>query len=91
MNRPVLEHEVAFVSLEQPGGDTEDLVADLARRHERGGERHGRAAAREAADAERHLGAVTVDHADVLRGQVELLGDDLGERRLDPLPHGGDA
>ena len=86
-----VEDEVAGVGLEEPGRDVEDLVANLARRLEGRRQRDGRAAAREAADAEGHPGAVAVNDRDVIGGHRELLGDDLGERGLDPLPDRGDA
>src|SRR5439155_20795692 len=50
-----------------------------------------RAAAPEAADAERHPPAVSVDHGHLLGRHRQLLGDDLRQGRLDSLADRGDA
>ena len=50
--------------------------------------RHRRRAAAVGAEPERRAVGVAVDHLDVLRRDAELLGDDLGERRLVALALG---
>ena len=74
VHRPRLDDEILGGGFEQPGGDAEDLRADLPRGLQRGGQRDRRAAAREAADAERHLRAVAVDHRDRLGIDAQLVG-----------------
>ena len=58
------------------------LVPDLAGDQRRGGARHRRRAAAVGAQPERGLVGVAVHDLDVGGRDADLLGDDLGERRL---------
>ena len=71
-----------------PDGDDLRLVADLAGDQRRGRAGHRRRPAAVGAEAERGLVGVAVDDLDVVRRDAELLGDDLGERRLVALALG---
>ena len=78
----LLPVQVGDRHLEHAGGDDPRLVAHLAgdQRGGRAGDR--RRAAAVGAEPERRLVGVAVDHLDVGRRDADLLGDDLGERRL---------
>src|SRR6185312_13244102 len=66
-------------------GQLARLVADLARRDGRGGTCHRRRARRVRAEPVGRGVGIAVFDLDVAHREAELLGDDLGERRLVPL------
>jgi hypothetical protein len=82
----LLAFEVGGRGLEHRGGDEPRLVAHLPRHDRRGGAGHRRRARAVRAQAERRRVSVAVDDLDVLGRDAELLGHDLGERRLVALP-----
>src|SRR6058998_3230866 len=53
--------------------------------------RAARSAAGKATDAPRLARAVAVDHRDPLGRDIQLVGHDLGQRRVDALTDGGDT
>ena len=80
--------EVGREHLEQVRRDLAAPVAQLpSHQHGRGSGHRGRAAAVGAQPVRRAVG-VAVDHLDVLGVDADLLGDDLGERRLVTLALG---
>ena len=82
---PCVELDVGHVGLEEMRGDQLALVAQLARDHRRCGATDRRRARRVGAQTERRVVGVALTDLDVGRGDPELLGDDLRERRLVPL------
>ena len=80
--------EVVLGRLEQVGGQLASLVADLPRGHRRRGTRdRGRARAVGPEPIRSGVGVAVFDR-DVIGRDAELLGDDLGIRRLVPLALG---
>src|SRR5207245_3438229 len=84
-------NQVGGRGLQQLSGDPHDLLANLARGPERGGQRHRRATAGEATDTERHARTVAVDHRVPLGRDIQLVRHDLGQRRVDALTDGADT
>ena len=75
--------------LEQVGGDVEDALAQRARRvRDRAAGHRRRPAPARAREAERRDARVAVAHADLLDRHAELVGRDLGQRRLVALAVG---
>ena len=64
----------------------EKLLADLARRQHRSAAGNDQRAAREGAPAIGRAVGVAMHDAHVLRRHADFVGDDLGERRAQPLP-----
>ena len=87
----LLPLEVLGRHLEHRRGDDPRPVADLARDERRRGAADRRRARPVGAEAVGRVVGVAVDHVDVLGRDPELLGDDLGERRLVALALGLDA
>ncbi len=81
-NVAVLELDVGVGRLEQVRGDLLRLVGELARHHRGRRAADGRRARRVGAEAVRRVVGVALDHLDVGHRDAELVGDDLGERRL---------
>src|SRR5437773_4433741 len=86
--RAALEDEVLLSGLEEVRGDLAALLLDLVETLHDGAAADARRAAAVGAHAERDPRRVAVDHFDLLHRDPELVGDDLGERRLVPLPVG---
>ena len=80
--RPGLVFDVGDRRLEHARGDDLRLVAHLAGHERGGGPRHRRRPAAVRTEPERRVVGVAVHHLDVLGRDAELVGDDLGERRL---------
>ena len=77
--------------LEQVGGDAPRLVLHTERRLEDRGPTDGEAAASARAVAHGRVEGVAVTDDDLVEVHPELVGDDLGERRLVPLTVGRGA
>src|SRR3989454_4650317 len=77
--------DIVWRRFEQVRGDPPALLLDLVQRHENGGatDRSGAAPVRPHAEGDR--AGIAVDDVDLLDGNLELVGDELGERRLVPL------
>ena len=78
----VLELDVGVGRFEQVRGDLLRLVGELARHHRGGRAADRRRARRVGAEAVRRVVGVALHHLDVGDRDAELVGDDLGERRL---------
>src|SRR6185436_3079440 len=74
--------KIVWARLQEPRREPTALLSDLGRRLRQGVTTETRAAAPERADRLRGAERVAVAHDHVLVGHAELVGDDLGERRL---------
>ena len=83
---PGLVLDVLLGHLEQVRRELHRLLADAAGDHRRRRAGRGRGPRGVRAEAVRRVVRVAVHDLDVLRLDPELAGDDLGERRLVPLP-----
>ena len=84
--RPVLQLDVGVGRFEQVGGDLLRLVGELARDHRGRRTSRGRRPGRIGAEPVRRVVGVAFDDLDVGDRYADLVGDDLGERRLVALP-----
>ena len=86
-----VEHDVVGSALEQLGGDEPGLLRHLCRRARDGRSRHGGHPARDGSHAVAdELRVAALDH-DAVERHGELIGADLGQRRLVRLALGGHA
>src|SRR5262244_3214172 len=78
--------DVARGGFQEVSGDLLALLLDLVHRHLERGAAHGSGPAAIGAHAERDGTRVAVDHLDLVDGNLEIVGHELGAGRLVPLP-----
>ena len=85
-DKAAFEHQIGLLRFQHLRGHLDRLGAGFHRRHmHRGATRH-RHAAGNRADAERKQRGITRFHRDVLRGDAELVGGNLGKHGFVALP-----
>ena len=86
-----IDLDIVGTGFEQMRGDLLDFLAQDPRGVLCRTSAQNRAAAGIGSGRHRHRIAVALHDADILKFRAEIVGDDLGERRLQPLPVRGDA